>query len=59
MFAKLRRWRPWALALAAPLLLAPAGCNTAATTAPTPSTKPAPAPEKDKGGPKPPNPDVG
>jgi hypothetical protein len=57
MFAKLRRWRPWALALLAPLLLAPAGCNTAATTA-TPSTKPPPAQDKDKGG-KPPNPDVG
>jgi hypothetical protein len=56
MFAKLRRWRPWALALAAPLLLAPAGCNTSATTAPS-STKP--AQDKDKGGPKPPNPDVG
>jgi hypothetical protein len=56
MFAKLRRWRPWALALAAPLLLAPAGCNTSPTTA-TPSTKP--AQDKDKGGPKPPNPDVG
>jgi hypothetical protein len=57
MFAKLRRWRPWALLLVAPLLLAPAGCNTSATT--TPSTKPAPSQDKDKGGPKPPNPDVG
>jgi hypothetical protein len=57
MFAKLRRWRPWALALLAPLLLAPAGCyNTSATTG-TPSTKP--AQDKDKGGPKPPNQDVG
>jgi hypothetical protein len=55
MFAKLRRWRLWALLLVAPLLLAPAGCNTSTTT--TPSSKPAPS--QDKGGPKPPNPDVG
>jgi hypothetical protein len=57
MFAKLRRWRPWALALLAALLLTPAGCNTAATTT-TPSSKP-PAQDKDKGGTKPPVPDVG
>jgi hypothetical protein len=56
MFAVLRRWRFGALLLAA-LLLAPAGCNTSPTT--TPSTKPAPSQDKDKGGPKPPNPDVG